>query len=203
MGYTVGSLELPIGASATGAVKDIEKTIKHLEKLYGALNSLSSFKMDTTGLVSATNAVRDFALGVQTNVTNEALSKVNTVARAMTKIQEIGMSGSSLANYSHITTFFREVSNASTLVDTQSLDKISAVASSLGSISSFSRTIGKIDFDKATTGFQKLATAIKPFLDLVNQSSQSLSALDNVLSKVSSKKLQSLDPNQARGGGFG
>lgn len=203
MGYTVGSLELPISASAKGAVGDIEKTIEHLEKLYGALNKLSSFKMDTTGLVSATNAVRDFSLGVQTNVTNEALSKVSSVARAMTKIQEIGMSGSSLANYSHITTFFREVSNASTLVDTQSLDKISAVASSLGSISSFSRTIGKIDFDKATTGFQKLATAIKPFLDLVNQSTQSLSALDNVLSKVGSKKLQSLNPNQARGGGFG
>ena len=202
MSYKVGSLDLPIVSRANSATTQIDKTIKRLDKLHGVMTNLSGFNMNTTGLDRFTASMQSLSNAIQTSVSQESIDKVTKLSRVMGKIQEIGTAGSSLANYSYITTFFKEIAVASTLVDTTTLDKISNLAVSLTSLSNFSKIVNKIDFQKAIVGFGNLATAIKPFLDLVNQSTASLTALNDVLKNVSSKKLQNLG-GSGNGKGFG
>ena len=107
-GYTVGSLDLPIISSATKATREIDKTITFLDRLHTTLIKLSSFKMDTTGIDSFAVSMKSLSDTLQVGINQEGFNKVSSLANVMSKIQKMGMGGSSLANYSYISTFFKE-----------------------------------------------------------------------------------------------
>jgi hypothetical protein len=86
---------------------------------------------------------------------------------------------------------FTKIANATNSINTTNITDLASAAKSLSSISKLSN-LGKMDFEKVGKGFNTLAVAIQPFLNKVKEAEASLTALDGILRRTSSKKIQGL-----------
>lgn len=87
--------------------------------------------------------------------------------------------------------FLNDIDTAMASIDSHKLGGLANLTNSLKGISTLTR-LGKVDFNSVASGFEKLLPSISPFLDRLDKSQHSLSALSNTLSKASSKKLRNL-----------
>lgn len=128
-----------------------------------------------------------------------AVDEIDKVINKLTRLQTV------LDNFSSVKLSSSQMqSNANAI--SSFIDKINTSSTAgITAFSRFSSTINKVDYDKAVGGFEKLTTAIKPFLTYVQQSTKGLLALDSVLTKVSGKKLAGLSKvaQNNKGGMFG
>ena len=96
---------------------------------------------------------------------------------------------------------FTKIARATNSINTNNITNLASAAKSLSSISKLAN-LDKMDFNKIGKGFETLSISIKPFLDEIKKAEASLIALDGVLKRTSSKKMQSLLSNKG-GGIFG
>ena len=139
-------------------------------------------------------------------ISTGAEKSLTAVARSLNSLQK------SLTAFNNLPTgtiglklrvFFNDIDTALLNLNKNSLNTFNVFAKGINSLGSISK-IGKIDFEKTSSGFKKLTTAISPFLDRIDKSSNALNSLYGVLSKASSKKLNSIGQgDNKKKGGFG
>lgn len=114
---------------------------------------------------------------------DSVISKLNQFHSALSVFSKQKLSG--LTNISASMTAFSEA--------TKVLD--------FKNFNSFVNRLNKLDFTKASKGFEKLAVALSPFLEKVQAAETSLLALQNVLQKASGKRTANMLNNLGGGGG--
>lgn len=195
MGYTAGTLDLSIFGVSDDAVKSISNVEKSLNSLSRSIQIFAKTDINKTfsKLAESVNIFSQSAKNLDVSgfeklsVIGTTGKGINSLANAINKLN----ASSTVFATQQISNLFEKLSISSQKIDTTALSNLSSIGKSLSSISNISR-LDKIDWDKAGQGFNKLATAITPFLNKVKEAEASLNALYGILNKSSSKKIGGL-----------
>lgn len=131
------------------------------------------------------------------NSINSTIKHLNSLKNAITQLTSIRTTASS-----KIVKFFTDLGNGIKQIDSTALTGIANLGASMKSLSSITglTKLEKLDWSKIASGFNKLTTAITPFIDKVKEAETSLNTLYGILQKSSGKKIQGLLGGKGGGG---
>lgn len=175
MDYSAGNLELQLTAISNKAITSLNNVSKALSSLSSSLTKITS--TDMKGLTSLS-------------------TRLSTLAQKMSAIDWTTQT-------SGIQSFASALAPLTQALNSISLDNLKAITSLGTRFSTFGKKLMAIDWTTVESGFKKLTTAITPFIDKISTAENSLKALNEMLTKISGKKLGSLDKISKGGlGGF-
>lgn len=122
-----------------------------------------------------------------------------------------GVDKSAIKSIDHVISKLNQFHSALSVFSKQKLSGLTNISASMTAFSeatrvldfknfnSFVNRLNKLDFTKASKGFEKLAVALSPFLEKVQAAETSLLALQNVLQKASGKRTANMLNNLGGG----
>lgn len=200
--YSVGNLFLDISAIENGSVKTLSTVTRRLNSLYKSVDNFS--KLDTSKSIGKITSFFDTLGTTLSNVSASSVSNLSSISRSISTLQKslygLTETNTVLASKS-IGVIFDRIALSVDKVDTAKIERLASVTKALSSLKNVSNKITNIDFDKASKGFQQLATAIDPFIEKVKSAETALGSLDSVLKKTNLKTVSNFFGGKSSGGG--
>lgn len=169
MSYTAGNLDVVLTGLDKNASNTIDNVSNSLKTLSTSLQVIT--KNSLKGFNSFVKAIKNFSQIDVVNFGNKAKDISSTVLKLANSFNSL--SSNTVGNLKVIANTFRSFSSISKI---ENLDKV----------------FDNMDFNKVANGFNKLTTAITPFIDKIITAESSLQSLNSILTKISGKKLSSL-----------
>ena len=200
--YSVGNLFLDISAIENGSVKTLSTVTRRLNSLYKSVDNFS--KLDTSKSIGKIASFFDTLGTTLSNVSASSVSNLSSISRSISTLQKslygLTETNTVLASKS-IGVIFDRIALSVDKVDTAKIERLASVTKALSSLKNVSNKITNIDFDKASKGFQQLATAIDPFIKKLKSAETALVSLDSVLKKTNMKTVSNFLGGKSSGGG--
>ena len=117
---------------------------------------------------------------------NQTISALKRLSKAITTISSV--SSSATINQKNLTKFFTSLSSATAKLNLKGLSELSNIGKAISGISSITK-LEKANWDKISNGFNRLTTAITPFVTKVKEASTGLVALDGIMNKIGFRKM--------------
>ena len=112
-------------------------------------------------------------------ISNGAEKSISDVARSLNSLKKTLTAFNNLPTATiglKLRVFFNDIDSALLNINKDSISALSSLTKGMNSLGNLSK-LSKVDFEKVSGGFNKLATAISPFLDRIDKSQDSLKSL--------------------------
>lgn len=135
-----------------------------------------------------------------------AIASIVAVTKSLRSLLRVvnNIQKANFAFFTHkLTGAFNSIAEASQRISHIKFGNIETLVQATKAMASVSKLtkLENLDYEKVSSGFDKMTTAISPFVNKINEAEVSLTALYGIVSKTSGKKIQSLLNFQASGGG--
>ena len=135
-----------------------------------------------------------------------AIASIDRVTKSMRSLLRVvnNVLNANFAFFTHkLTGAFNSIAEASQRISHIKFGNIETLVQATKAMASVSKLtkLENLDYEKVSSGFDKMTIAISPFVDKINEAEVSLTALYGIVSKTSGKKIQNLLDFQASGGG--
>lgn len=174
------------GISSSLNPENFNTVSKSVQTLISSLNKLNTTQADIfgekiEGLFKRLGGALDFVNAEKFKIIASSIQKLYSTLNKLNEVQTV-LSGTK------IEVLFTKISNATNSLNPEKLTIFASAAKSLSTLSHLSK-LQDLDFAQIESGFARLTTAIKPFIEEVQRGEASLNSLYGALNIVSGKKV--------------
>lgn len=210
-----------IDSNASTTIDKVAKSLKTLSTSLQAITQadVKSFKSFTNTINSFSKNLDTSTFYSKITMLDSAFGKFTTLSTSLSTLatidrKSISSFGTTLSNLTKkitaidvvslentsnaIATIIPKIANSFGSLTAEQVEKLKQISNTfkgfsyISKLENIDKVFDKIDFDKVTNGFNKLTTAITPFVEKIITAESSLQSLNSILTKVSGKKLSSL-----------